>query len=876
MDHFLSFPNNASFGRWSCLAAMLVLGGWLALSQAAPRQTGQKSPPLEEEDPNPKPLRKPPRVEELADLAHEVERATHPELQELYRRLAYPHDVVTKRNGVTLTVAPLMVFIESTTSNVAMKPYDDKWKLGDSITVRPSDIASVDYYEQIALTQVGRFLRGQLLPPGAEAAKSLTRRERLEGAEKALAAVLNFNKPTPDRYGRGSRSWQEWEQKLRAKLLDVRLESLHLLISANDWEEAFKRSDHLVHFEYKTDADVHRKIAKELAGLITKAVNERKYEEVHKRLLLLEDFPDSGQATEPISKGLRERADQKFRDAERAKERNDPVLANTLLNDAVRLWPRMSGLHEFRLQLNKEHPTLGVGVHELPEYFLPGTAVIDSEKQANELLYDSLVKLRDEPKDGQSYEPGVAVAMPRRTSQGYTFQLDRTAYWSAGKSMNAADEQLENRVTEADVRQTIRRLSTPGWPGFAPAWADLVSVSTGSQESDQVSLTLKQGFIDPLALMTFKILPASVAMTNPADPRFGKNPVGSGPYQLVNAQRRGADAEQASAVVFVANSGYHRLGKPDQPYIPEIRFFKSLDPVVDFKERRLHLLLDPSPDQIANLQKEQSGLTSEVKIQSLKNRRIYFLAVNHRSQALRNEAVRRAIAHAINRNLILDKVFRDGLPMGTEKPHRPLSGPFPPDSWAAEPSYPGDPYKPELVKQELAPKVKESLGDVKLTLKYPAGNPLVKRACVMIHDQVLETAGIDIELEECRPRDLHRDVEVLNQYDLAYYSFDYASEAYWIWPLFHQGSSDSRSRNYLGYQNDGALEEDCQKAMSHREFALVQEYQRSIYRQIYRKMPFIPLWQLDTFIAVHRDLKPVHIDPLTIFTDVEQWKLEKQ
>jgi hypothetical protein len=48
-------------------------------------------------------------------------------------------------------------------------------------------------------------------------------------------------------------------------------------------------------------------------------------------------------------------------------------------------------------------------------------------------------------------------------------------------------------------------------------------------------------------------------------------------------------------------------------------------------------------------------------------------------------------------------------------------------------------------------------------------------------------------------------------------------------------------------------------------------------------MPFIPLWQLDTHIAVHKSLslvdgqgKPIDIDPLLIFTGVETWSLEKR
>jgi ABC-type transport system substrate-binding protein len=867
MNNFPSSRPGLALGRWSFLVTLLILGGGWALSQASP-QKDQKPPPIEEVDPNAKPLRKPPREEEvleLADLAHEVERATHPELQELYRRLAYPHDVVTLRNGETRKVVPLLVYIgpgSGTTSSVALKPLDDKWKLGASFTVPRRNIESVDYYEQIALTQVDKFLKGQFAVPGTVAAKPLTRQERLEGAEKVLAAVLNFHKPAPDRYARGSSVWKDLEQRLRDKLLDVRLEHLHLLISSNAWEDALVRGEHLAQFEYKTDAKVHLRIAKELVELVAKSLKEGKYEEVQQRLSVLEKLPDSGPATEPISKELRDKATQKFRDAEQAKAKNDLVGANTLVNEAERLWPRLNGVNEFRLQLNRDHPTLWVGVHELPEFFSPATAVTDTEKQAVELLFDSLLKLHDEPNRGQTYEPSLALAAPRRTSQGWQFQLDRTAYWST-----------DNPVTEADVRLTVRRLGKSGWPGFAPAWADLVETPTGGQEPGQVSLMLRQGFLDPFSLMTFKILPASVSLKHPADPQFGRNPVGSGPYQLVDVKRREADF-QANAVVFVARSSYHRTRRAEQPCIPEIRFVKSSDPIVDFKGGQLHLLLDLWPQRIAAL-RARDDLAGLIQIQALKNRRIYFLAVNHRVPSLRNKELRKAIAHAINRNQILDGVFREDLPSGFSPPHRPLSGPYPPGSWAYAPGLREDPYQPERAKQ-LAAEAKKTVADVKLTLKYPADDRLVARACAQIQEQVQAATGFDIELEARPPRDLHHEVEDLNSYELAYYSYDYPSEAYWIWPLFNNGTPETGSRNYLGYQNDGALEEDCQRAMSHREFAKVQEYTHSIHKQIYEKMPFIPLWQLDTFLAIHKDLKPVHLDPLLIFPDVEQWTLEKK
>jgi hypothetical protein len=40
-------------------------------------------------------------------------------------------------------------------------------------------------------------------------------------------------------------------------------------------------------------------------------------------------------------------------------------------------------------------------------------------------------------------------------------------------------------------------------------------------------------------------------------------------------------------------------------------------------------------------------------------------------------------------------------------------------------------------------------------------------------------------------------------------------------------------------------------------------------------MPFIPLWQLDTHLAIHKDLTLLNLDPLRVFTHVEKWRLNK-
>ena len=51
---------------------------------------------------------------------------------------------------------------------------------------------------------------------------------------------------------------------------------------------------------------------------------------------------------------------------------------------------------------------------------------------------------------------------------------------------------------------------------------------------------MKQGFLDPLALMSFKILPRE--MREMDDKEFAVNPLSSGPFRLDRSRRIGRDA----------------------------------------------------------------------------------------------------------------------------------------------------------------------------------------------------------------------------------------------------------------------------------------------------------------------------------------------
>jgi ABC-type oligopeptide transport system substrate-binding subunit len=299
------------------------------------------------------------------------------------------------------------------------------------------------------------------------------------------------------------------------------------------------------------------------------------------------------------------------------------------------------------------------------------------------------------------------------------------------------------------------------------------------------------------------------------------------------------------------------------PNIRQIQFFHSVDPPSDFQNGRLHLLLDLTSRDTQPL--ESLG---NVKVWTLRNRRIYFLAVNNRLKFATAD-VRRTIAHAINREQILQDVFRLS---GHGGWHRALNGPFPPDCWAANPRLTGELYNVATAKM-VAARVNEQFH---VELKYP-DDESTRQACEKIRDQVHAIQpNIEIALVPRSVRQLHDDVENTNDFQLAYYYYDFPDDLYSLWPLLNPNS-------YLGYQNQNGqnqnaatLQTQLQDVFTHRDPASIREAMHRIDDLLHDEMPLIPLWQLDTHVAIHNDLKidrPEALDPAQIFADVARWRL---
>jgi ABC-type oligopeptide transport system substrate-binding subunit len=525
---------------------------------------------------------------------------------------------------------------------------------------------------------------------------------------------------------------------------------------------------------------------------------------------------------------------------------------------------------------NTPKAILFVGVRELPESLSPATAWTDVETQSLELLFEALVQQRYDPKVGQIYVPELAADFPAPLGGGRRFRLAAGARWSDGTA-----------VTSLDVRHTAQ---LEHGSGRAPEWEDLLDEPRVEDDRFHIDFQFRQWPLDPLARLAFKVLPQTFRgqpLARADDPAFAREPVGSGPFRY--AGRKTEDGQ--TFAVFTANPYYHRPGKP---HIREIRLFAitATTGIAARPAQPWHLLLDVPTDRLDAL--AAAGMKD---VRTFKNRRVYFLAVNHRVTKLADQNLRRALAHAIDRESILNDHFR-GISVDVvhwwkvhrrvlhPDAHQALNGPFPTPSWAcaAASRVPPEPRDAESYQARLdlarTYAKKAAIKELELTLKYPNDDPRVADACRDIAEHVARLgngsgSAFRLKLLPMRPHQLKEALD-RRDYELAYCHLDYADESYWLWPLFDTRPDAMRAggSNFLGYTNDATLESLFRKTIGQRNFGALQEQMQALHAHLYDLMPLVPLWQLDRHLAIHPSLNVARLDPCRIFNGAEDWPLQ--
>jgi peptide/nickel transport system substrate-binding protein len=686
------------------------------------------------------------------------------------------------------------------------------------------ELAETKEFEKLALERVGKLLQSE---PTAESYRL---------AEMILSATLRHHLSVRRAAPLAENPWRATEAELQDRIANVRKD---WLAHARDDAEALRLADAWLPVT-PADGPLRNAILKLWLAQATAALEKKDIPAVRAWLQRLEaNFEDA--QVEALRKPLRARAESLLK--------ADPKSIRAL-EEALELWPRLPEARD-ALERNKgTYRTLVVGVRSLPTQLSPATASTEVEMQSLTLLFDALYHAEQQAPLGRRYRPLLAAALPADAGLTSSIELRRDAYWSSGE-----------RVTAADVRHTALLMNKNDAPGRSALWREFLDIPRFDGNAFHLSIRRHQGLLDPLAPLTFHVLPQyyrGQQLHRADDADFAQSPVGSGPFQYLGVKKEAGK----SYAHFQANP--HDLRK-SVSHLREIRMVAFSDPSKLAKPLP-ELILDAPTDQLAALKKLGYA---EVPVPD--GGSVCCLAVNQRKPAFASTAVRRAIALGLDRKALLEGHFC----FGTDH-HASANGLFPRASWATcpAPRVPAELYDADLARS-FARKAKMEIVQLEWTLKYPAGDVRVQAACEAMASKIaalFQEARIKVKAIPLPPMQLRKALAE-HDYDLLYMRMEHLDDPVRLALLFDPGADALRvgGSNFLGCE-DVKLQELVHAALKHRQFGAAQAAMHSVHAYLNETMPAIPLWHLDLHLLAQPSLRLPALDA-PVFAHIHEWRV---
>ncbi|MFY9572750.1 MAG: ABC transporter substrate-binding protein, partial [Blastocatellia bacterium] len=277
-----------------------------------------------------------------------------------------------------------------------------------------------------------------------------------------------------------------------------------------------------------------------------------------------------------------------------------------------------------------EPGTLVVAVEVAPRGFDPRlSTTFPTSARAMQLLYDTLV-VKDERFE---FVPSLAERFEESEDhKTFTFHIRSGVSFHNGK-----------QLTSADVKYTFESLSSPALKSPIRGAVDKIT-SIEAPDAQTVIFHAREPFYT-----FFGNLPAIGIIPDGAGTEIINSPIGTGPYRFISYK-------EGEAVQLEANSSYWG----GAPMIPRVRI-----KVVSDNSTRQAALMSGEVDLVYNAQFDPEtvralGNRRDMQVVIGEGANIGYLGVNCSSNSLlANQKVRQAIAHGIDREVIIHRLLRD-------------------------------------------------------------------------------------------------------------------------------------------------------------------------------------------------------------------------
>jgi len=278
------------------------------------------------------------------------------------------------------------------------------------------------------------------------------------------------------------------------------------------------------------------------------------------------------------------------------------------------------------------------GIVGQPRYLNPMiSAYNNTDKDLSRIIYSNLFEYNADGKLQNDLAESYEISEDKTT---YTVHIRQDVFWHDGE-----------KLTAEDVLFTAKLISDPNYK--IPIRSNWSGIETNLIDDYTISFKTTSPFVGFLNTLTFGIMPKhlweSIGPEKFALTDLNLNPIGSGPYKF-NSFQKDSNGNIISYKL-IANPQYYK----QKPYISKVTFiFHTEEDIIDaYNSKEIMGMNSISAQKVSEIKKIQSTNLHKIDVP-------WYFSVffnQNKSVPLAYNEVRKALAHATNRQEIVDNVF---------------------------------------------------------------------------------------------------------------------------------------------------------------------------------------------------------------------------
>lgn len=455
-------------------------------------------------------------------------------------------------------------------------------------------------------------------------------------------------------------------------------------------------------------------------------------------------------------------------------------------------------------------------------------------------LYDTLVTYDDKTLD---LVPALATSLGDVSEDGlvWTFPIRKEVKFHDGSTLNADAVVFSLERLILDKHPHVYETARP--------YRSMFNMVEKVEAVDEYTVRFTLNKPSAVFLRNLAMFPASIVSPQAVKDRgdkFASNPAGTGPFQL--------DSWSPDEKLLLKAFSDHWRGAPKSERAIFLPVSESATRVQQMKRGEIHIADNLPPGELDTLLKDPNVVAQEQP-----GLNVAYLAINTEKPPLQNANIRRAIAHALNKDEIVRVAYSGHATSAVTMLPRNMTDWFNADIEDRK-------YDQQEAKSLLKTGADEAGVSLPITLQLAVMSkprPYMQRPlplATFIKD-ALKPIGIEVEIE---PRDVNQHFDYLmagsHQLGLAGWSSDNNDPDNFLYMLLDEDNIGDHGMNLSRFRND-----ELHKLLLAAQTELKDDKRREMYNRaqqiIFDEAPVIPLVHTKVRVALRKNVKGYYLHP---------------